>query len=136
MKLSTIKTPKAQYRAVVLGTIRNTKVIVGTSQDVIAVQVPEAGTTVEPVAELNPELIPEYNEAILNSYLDLGAKQLLLDTYDLDLSTPIGVVEEIEPPLESASWSHVPMSQWAKEQGGQVYVRVVSGFYLVITVAS
>lgn len=136
MKLSTIKTPKAQYLAVVLGTIRNTKVIVGTSQDVIAVQVPEAGTTIEPEEELSLELIPEYNEAILNSYLDLGAKQLLLDTYPLDLSVPIGVVEEIDLPVESASWSHVPMSQWAREQNGQVYVRVVSGFYLVITVTS
>lgn len=136
MKLSTIKTPKAQYRAVVLGTIRNTKVIVGTSQDVIAVQVPTAGTSVEPVEELSPCLIPEYNGAILNSYLDLGAKQLLLDTYPLDLSVPIGVVEEIDPPLESPSWSHVPLHQWAREQDGQVYVRVVSGFYLVITLAS
>lgn len=136
MKLSTIKTPKAQYLAVVLGTIRNTKVIVGMSQDVIATQVPEAGTTIEPEEELNLELIPEYNDAILNSYLDLGAKQLLLDTYDLDLSVPIGVVEEIDLPVESASWTHVPLAKWAREQDGQVYVRVVSGFYLVITVAS
>lgn len=136
MKLSTIKTPKAQYRAIVLGTIRNTKVIVGTSQDVIATQIPEAGTTIEPEEELSLELIPEYNDAILNSYLDLGAKQLLLDTYDLDLSVPIGVVEEIDLPVESASWTHVPLNKWAREQGGKVYVRVVSGFYLVITVAS
>ena len=136
MKLSTIKTPKAQYLAVVLGIIRNTKVIVGMSQDVIAVQVPEAGTTIEPAEELNLELIPEYNEAILNSYLDLGAKQLLLDTYDLDLSVPIGVVEEIDLPVESASWTHVPLNKWAREQDGKVYVRVVSGFYLVITLQS